>query len=144
MAQVERRTVFWDMVEGRIPRPPSVELLGWHLEAFDEKAGTVTVRFDARPEFANMLGNVQGGFLAAMLDDTMGPAFLVAAPDEIGPTLEMKVSFFEPAKVGPLWGHGRVVKRGRTNAFVEADLTDADGTLIARSTATLRVLPAGH
>src|SRR5205807_2031254 len=116
-----RSGAFWDAVEGRVPLPPAPTLLGWQLEAIDPDAGTITVRFEARTEFTNPQGNVQGGILAAMLDDTMGPALVATLPPGyFTPTLEMKVSYFAPAKVGPLWGHGRVVKAGRTNAFVEA------------------------
>ena len=76
-----------------------------------------------------------------MLDDTMGPALVATLPPgQFAPTLEMKVSYFEPAKVGVLWGHGRVVKRGRTMAFIEGDLTDDDGRLIARASATVRII----
>ena len=87
------------------------------------------------------MGNVQGGLLAAMLDDTMGPALVATLPaGQFAPTLEMKISYFEPAKVGVLWGHGRVVKRGGSTAFLEGDLTDDDGRLLARASATARVI----
>jgi uncharacterized protein (TIGR00369 family) len=121
--------------------PPVANLLGWQLEEIDPDAGTITVRFQAREEFTNPLGNVQGGILAAMLDDTMGPALVATLPPgKFTPTLEMKVSYFAPAKVGPLWGRGRVVKVGSTNAFVEADLVDSSDTLIARASATVRII----
>jgi len=56
------------------------------------------VFFDARAGFANPMGNVQGGFLAAMLDDTLGPALAATLGDgEFAPTLELKVSFLRPA-----------------------------------------------
>src|SRR5947209_15465596 len=136
-APTARTGPFWDAVEGRAPMPPVAELRGWQLQKVDPELGTITVKFDARPQFANPQGNVQGGILAAMLDDTMGPALVVTLPaGQFAPTLEMKVSFFAPAKVGPLWGHGRVVRPGRINAFVEADLVDADDTLIARASGT--------
>jgi uncharacterized protein (TIGR00369 family) len=121
--------------------PPVANLLGWQLEEIDPDAGTITVRFQAREEFTNPLGNIQGGILAAMLDDTMGPALVATLPPgTFAPTLEMKVSYFTPAKVGPLWGHGRVVKIGSTNAFVEADLVDSDDKMIARASATVRII----
>ena len=142
MAETHDRTgPFWDAIEGRAPMPPVADLLGWQLDEVDPAAGTITVTFEARPEFANPMGNIQGGILAAMLDDTMGPALVATLPPgQFAPTLEMKVSYFAPAKVGPLWGHGRVVQAGRTNAFVEADLVDTDGTLIARASATVRII----
>ena len=66
----ERTGPFWDAVDGRAPMPPVAGLLGWELQEVDPEAGTIVVRFEGRPEFTNPLGNIQGGMLAAMLDDT--------------------------------------------------------------------------
>jgi uncharacterized protein (TIGR00369 family) len=141
MSRPPRTGPFWDAVEGRAPLPPVASLLGWQLEEVDPDAGTITVKFDARREFTNPLGTIQGGILAAMLDDTMGPALIATlAAGTFAPTLEMKVSYFAPATVGFLWGHGRVIHTGHTTAFVEADLVDAGGNLIARASATVRLV----
>jgi uncharacterized protein (TIGR00369 family) len=114
--------------------PPAAELLGWQLQSINPAEGTIDVRFHAREEFRNPVGDIQGGILAAMLDDTMGRALVATLPpDRFAPTLEMKVSFLAPAKVGPLWGHGRVIKVGGTIGFVEAELVDRAGTMIARA-----------
>ena len=64
--------------------------------------------------FTNPAGNIQGGFLAAMLDDTMGPALSATlGPNEFAPTLNLNVSFERPAVVGTIVGKGRIVKRGQ-------------------------------
>jgi uncharacterized protein (TIGR00369 family) len=121
--------------------PPAAQLLGWQLEAIDPAAGTISVRYDARSDFTNPMGNIQGGFIAAMLDEAMGPALVATLPPgQFAPTLEMKVSYLEPARVGPLWANGRVVKRGSTHGFVEAELVDGAGKLIARASATVRII----
>ncbi|NJR43174.1 MAG: PaaI family thioesterase, partial [Akkermansiaceae bacterium] len=52
------------------------------------------------------------------------------------PTLELKVSFLAPARQGRLFAEGRVVKAGRTIAFLEADLFDGDGKHLARMSTT--------
>ena len=39
--------------------------------------GWLKVGFDGKLEFCNPAGDVQGGILSAMLDDTMGPAALI-------------------------------------------------------------------
>lgn len=133
---------FWDAVEGRVPMPPVAVLLGWTLEEIDPSAGTIVVGYEAKPEFANPMGNVQGGILAAMLDDTMGPALVATLPPgKFAPTLEMKVSFLEPARIGGrIFGHGRVVKAGGTIAFLEGELRDEGGVVLARASATARLV----
>jgi uncharacterized protein (TIGR00369 family) len=48
----------------------------------------------------------------------------------------MKTSFLRPAMPGALRGVGRVVKWGRTVCFMEGELHDAEGRLLAKSTGT--------
>jgi uncharacterized protein (TIGR00369 family) len=136
-----RQGYFWDVMEGRRPPPPAAVLLGFELLAIDEAQGTIRVRFTARPEFTNPIGVVQGGFLAAMLDDTLGPALQsTLAPDQFAPTLELKVNFISPAKPGPLVAEGRVVSRGGSVAFLAGELRTEDGALVATATATARIV----
>jgi len=143
-ATANRTGPFWDAVAGRIPAPPAAETLGWTMEDIDPATGTVRVAFDAKPAFCNPMGNVQGGFLAAMLDDTMGPALVATlAPGEFAPTLELKVNFLRPARPGRLVGTGRVVHRGGTVAFLAGDLSDAEGNLLATASATARIVRTG-
>jgi uncharacterized protein (TIGR00369 family) len=87
------------------------------------------------------MGNVQGGILAAMLDDTMGPALATTfEKDEFAPTLELKINFIRPARPGTLIGTGRVVHRGGTVAFLQGELHNAAGELVATATATARLV----
>ena len=57
----------------KLPAPPSAKLLGWRLISLDTAAGEIELSFEGKPEFLNPMGIVQGGFLSAMLDNTMGP-----------------------------------------------------------------------
>lgn len=102
--------------------------------------GLIKIAFNARPEFCNAAGNVQGGFLTAMLDDCMGSAILIASDAQVFPsTIDLNVQFPAPAKPGTLIGTGRVVQLGRTIGFVEAELEDAAGTTVARARASVRL-----
>lgn len=114
--------------------PPTAQLLGQELLELDSAAGTVRMRFQGKPEFCNPMGNVQGGFLAAMLDDAAAFAIIVKSQRRIVvPTIEFKVSFLAPARMNrEIIAHGRCLKLGRTIAFAESDLFDPDGRLIAR------------
>ena len=137
---MERTGPFWDAIEGRVPMPAAAATLGWELRAIDPDAGTIEVGFEAGRAFANPIGNVQGGFLSAMLDDTLGPALVATlGPDQFAVTLELKVSFLRPVRPGPLVGQGRVVHRGGTVAFLEGHL-ESDGQVVATATATARIV----
>ena len=135
---------FWDAVEGRAPGPASSRTLGWKLLEVRPEEGFVRIAFKASDAFLNPHGTVQGGFLAAMLDDTMGPAlYAMLEPGVAAPTLELKVSFLRPAQAGDLVGEGRVVHRTGSTAFLEGRLLDPAGNLLATASATARIVRAG-
>jgi len=128
----------------RFPKPPCAEHLGWTLLDGDAEAGWIRIGFTARPEFRNPAGFVQGGFIAAMLDDTMGPAVLIKSQGRVfTSTIDLRVSYLAPAKVGSFVGKGRVVQIGKTIAFAEAKLFDREGTLVATATTSARVIETG-
>lgn len=116
---------------------PASKYLGLEILDADKEAGTVKLAFNAGPDLCNMWGGIQGGMVAAMLDDAM--AFAVGLNLEwgqISPTLELKVSMIAPARPGRLYATGKVIKRGRSVGFVEGELTDEDGTLLATGSST--------
>ena len=136
MATDVRTGPFWDFVEGRAAPPPIAALLGFELVAVDPDAGTIEVGFTASDEFRNPVGDVQGGLLGAMLDDTLGPCLVATlGPEQWAPTLELHTHFLAPAKVGRLVGRARVVQRGRSVAFLAGELTQGD-VVVATATAT--------
>ncbi|NGM52166.1 PaaI family thioesterase [Caulobacter sp. 602-2] len=123
--------------------PPSARTLGFKLIGVSQAERRVEIAFDARADLlANPMGQVQGGFVCAMLDECMSVAGMIASGmTHVVPTLEMKTSFLRPAMPGALRGVGRVVKWGRTVCFMEGELYDAEGRLLATSTGTALPTP---
>ncbi len=117
--------------------PPAAQLLGWELVAEDSEAGTIEIAFHPDDRMLNSRGTVQGGFVAAMLDDTMGPALVSLSGGTTMPSsIDLTVSFIRPVHPGRVVGRGRVVKAGRSVVFLEAELFDADDRLLARGTSS--------
>ena len=130
--------VLHSVARGEVPMPPAAELLGW--KPLRLETGHVRVQYTARPEWYNPQGSVQGGFIAAMLDDAMGPAaFTSLEPGQFASTLELKVNFYRPVSAGTVIAEGRVVHRTRRVLFLEGRLFGADGELAAGATATVRI-----
>lgn len=123
------------------PRPPCAETLGWELLAEHPEEGRIEIAFNPNETMLNPRGAVQGGFVAAMLDDTMGPALVTMSGDTEAPvSLDMNVTFLRPVCPGRVIGKGRVVSRTRSTAFLEAELFDEGGNLLARATSTAKVV----
>jgi uncharacterized protein (TIGR00369 family) len=119
-------------------QPTGSQTLGFRLVAVSQESRSVEVAFEAKAELLlNPMKQIQGGYLCAMLDECMSVACMVASGmTSVAPTAEMKTSFFRPALPGPLRGVGRVVRWGRTLAFTEGELYDAEGRLLAKATGT--------
>ena len=118
-------------------RPPCTETLGMRLTHVDQAKRTARFDFEARQDFANPTGAIQGGFIGAMLDEAMSTAAIIASNITMNaPTLEMKVSFLRPLFVGKASAEARILKWGRTTCFIEAELFDPEGQLVAKASAT--------
>lgn len=126
------QTIFDDL-----PLPPAARLLGWKLIAVDPRAGTIDVEFAATTEFTNPSGFIQGGFLAAMLDDTLGPAaFAVTGGKRMTTTIDLHLHYVRPVLPGRVTTRAKVVNLGATIAFLEGELFGPNGRLSATATAS--------
>ena len=86
-------------------------------------------------------GVVQGGFVTGWIDAAMAHAALAIGGHDVVPmTLELKVSFFAPARPGPIFAEAWAIKHGRRTAFYEGTLKDATGTLLAKATSTMTLV----
>ena len=129
------------MIEGRLPAPPIMQLIGFDLVEVDKGRAV----FEGTPalQHYNPLGTVHGGYAATLLDSCMGCAVHSTLPKGTGyTTLEFKVSLLRPitADTGLVRAEGLVISSGRRVATAEGRLTDARGRLLAHATTTCLVL----
>jgi acyl-CoA thioesterase len=123
-------------------RAPAIAMLGGELTAVDTSAGTVAMKFVATAQMCHSGDIVQGGFVTGWLDTSMAHCAIARSHmTMLVPTLEVKVSFFEPAHPGEHTTLARVVRWGRSTAFLEAELHDAANKLIAKASCTCRLVP---
>jgi uncharacterized protein (TIGR00369 family) len=128
------------MIEGRLPGPPIMQLIGFDLAEVDKGRAV----FEGTPALKhyNPLGTVHGGYAATLLDSCMGCAVHTTLPQGTGyTTLEFKVSLVRPitADTGPVRAEGLVISSGRRVATAEGRLTDVSGRLLAHATTTCLV-----
>ena len=120
-------------------RPPAIGTLGGHVLSVDKEAQTITVRYEAKPEFCHSKVIVQGGFLTGMVDSAMAMAVLaVCGLRTRVPTLELKVSFISPGNPGYLIGTGRIIHLGKSTVFLDGELHQ-DDRLVVTATSTAKI-----
>ncbi|MCE2486407.1 MAG: PaaI family thioesterase [Desulfurellaceae bacterium] len=100
----------------------------WEWEAIQERV-------------LNPFGCVSGGYLAVFADELMASAIgSVLDTGELATTAELKISFLKPVAKGLLRGEGKVLRKGRRVAFVEARITNAKDDLVSLVTSTWTVV----
>jgi len=131
----------------RVQVPPNCDLtLGMVCIDKAEPGRSVWV-MKADERFANPVGIIQGGFLAAFADSSMGAASVTyAAAQErkvFSANAELKISFLKPVKAdgADITCTAYVISGGSRAAFIEADVVDAGGRLVAKASSTYLLTP---
>ena len=120
---------------------PASAYLGMNPLEIDVDALRIKLEFNAGEQLCNKWGGLHGGMVAAMMDDLMAYAVGLSLEwGEISPTLEVKTSFLAAGRPGRLVGEGWTVKRGKSVAFMEAELRTEDGDLVATGSSTARIV----
>jgi uncharacterized protein (TIGR00369 family) len=85
----------------------------------------------------NPFGQVQGGYLAILVDELCSTAIAsVLEEGEWSVTAECKISYMRAFSPGPIAGSASVIRRSRSLAFLEAEVSGADGRVALRASAT--------
>lgn len=115
------------------------------FEAKEIAVGRATVTLAAGPQHANPMGTLHGGILCDIADAAMGMAFAsTLAPDESFTTVELKINFFRPVWEARLRAEGKVVRRGSSVGYIECEITDDQGRLVAKAASTCLALRGDH
>ena len=120
-------------------QPPIADLIGFDIEGIED--GRAVASLQAGPQHANPMGTMHGGVLCDLADAAMGMAFAsTLAADEFFTTITLNINFFRPVWKQFLRAEARVTNRSKNVGYVECEITDQDGKLVAKSNSTVYVL----
>jgi uncharacterized protein (TIGR00369 family) len=106
------------------------------IQTEDLPDGRVRLSLALDSTHLNEVGFVHGGVAALLLDGAMGRSVVrTLQPGQGCATVQLSVQYIAPAE-GRIAALARIVRRGRSTAFVEAECTGADGTIVARAHGT--------
>jgi len=111
--------------------------------ALEIHPGGCTVRLDADARHLRPGDTVSGPSLFTLAD--IGGYVLALShgePDALAVTTNLSINFMRKAKAGPLDGHGRILKLGRSLMVFDIDIVPAGGgDTIAHATGTYSLPP---
>lgn len=111
-------------------------LEGLTLVSVDDGQAVLTI--EVVDSIQNPVGTLHGGAIATLVDDAGTLAIMSADRDSrSGVTTDLNVSYFKAALPGQtVTITAKALKTGKTLAFVEVNLTNPDGALLAQGRMT--------
>ena len=118
-----------------LPAPPVSRLIGFVMKSIEP--GHAIFEMEADERHHNPMGTRHGGVYCDLADAAMGYAYAATlAEGETFTTVELKLNFLRAVRQGRLTAEARVVKAGSTLGYVECDVKDNAGKLVARASST--------
>ena len=129
-----------EIIRAFIPESPFAAALGLRLESLEPDAAVLVLPF--RPAVATIGEVVHGGAISTLADTAaMAAAWATdeVPPEVAGSTVSLTVNFVAAASGQDLRAAAVVRRRGGRLCFVDVDVTEPDGRLVAQAMAVYRL-----
>ena len=125
-------------------KPPFIELLNGKIIAADNEAQSCTFEFRPTTDHCHSIDVVQGGFITVMLDAAMSHAvFAHLGPNGVSALSSLEVTTRYHAVTrggkGPVYAKGWIRQATYKTAFMESELVDEDGKLLATAQSVAKI-----
>jgi uncharacterized protein (TIGR00369 family) len=123
------------LLEGEVPPAPVMQLLGITPELVEP--GRAVFTMEVGQQHHNPLGTLHGGIYCDLAGVALGMVYAASLPEgESFTTVELKINFPRGVRQGRLTAEATVVKAGRSVGYIEGDVRDGQGRLVARAAST--------
>ncbi len=120
-------------------KPPSNAAVGGTIRSVSQEVGTCVFEFTPTEGVLNAAGFIGAGYITQMLDQACAIAG-IAGTGRVPTTLEIKTSCLQALRLGTYVADARVVRSGRSVAFIEALLRDDEGAVVATASTTTNLV----
>jgi uncharacterized protein (TIGR00369 family) len=118
-----------------LPPPPVSRLVGFVMKSIEP--GHAVFEMEADERHHNPMGTLHGGIYCDIADAAMGYAYAATlAEGETFTTIELKINFLRAVRKATLTAEARVMKAGSTLGYVECEVKDQAGKLVAKAAST--------
>ena len=123
------------------PIPPVFHEMEGEIIDFDLEEGTLKAKFPIQTRYQNPHGSMQGGMIAAAIDNAFGPLSSLVAPTSA--TIKMEIRYKKPV----LAAHDHIIVEAKldkkTGPFLKLSATvkNNEGELLTTANAVHMILP---
>ena len=118
-----------------LPAPPVSRLIGFVMKSIEP--GRAVFEMEADERHHNPMGTLHGGIYCDLADAAMGYAYAATLGEgETFTTIELKINFLRAVRKATLTAEARVVKAGSTVGYIECEVKDQTGKLVAKAAST--------
>ncbi len=116
--------------------PPVFDAMQAEMVDFDIDKSTLTVRFPVLGEQLNPYGTMQGGIIAAAIDNTIGPLSLLISSPNFTRYMEIKYAKVITPDLGYIYVTATFIGNKKRQLFFDAVVKDGDGNKLASAKST--------
>ena len=107
----------------------------------DTKNGIAKATYSAKKNMCHSGNIVQGGFITGWLDAIMALACMSKlGSDVLVLSLEIKTTFIKSVNPGDVFVEGKIIRAGKSIAFLEGELRDKQNKLLAKANQTVKLI----
>lgn len=123
----------------QIPPPCLIDMQGEPMEYVEGQS--LAMRFPVLARYQNPIGYMQGGFIVAALDNTLGPFSYLIAPPSV--TTSLNTQYLRPVTpdLTHIICHAKLVERTRNQLFLAGEVRDDAGRVLVMCQAVCQILP---
>ncbi len=119
----------YDELKNLLEQDPFLKHVGIKVRSI--KKGECEVEAELRQELTRFGGMMNGGAIATLADAAGGCAVLSHYMDRNEVTVDLEITYMRPITEGPAVAHGKVLKAGKSLAYVIVEVKDGKGDLAA-------------
>lgn len=116
--------------------PPVFEAMQGEVLDYDPETETLINRFPVLDEQLNPYGNMQGGIIAAAIDNTIGPLSMIVSPPNFTRYMNLKYGRVVSPDLAYINVTATFIKKNKRQLFFEAVVKDSEGNKLASAKST--------
>jgi len=116
--------------------PPVFDIMQGEIVSYDTDKEILINRFPVLSEYLNPYKTLQGGIIATLIDNTIGPLSLIVSPPNFTRLLEVKYGKVVTPDMGFVLVTAQFIEKKKRQLFFKATVSNEDGDKLATAKST--------